>query len=58
MRRTRKKSPSNNILLKQKRIIRCRSKMIPVFEDGNCDDFIKKEGKEPNQSCKNCEHSF
>lgn len=43
---------------KQKIIIRCRSKMIPVFGSDNCEDFIKKENTDSSNICKNCKHSF
>jgi hypothetical protein len=58
MNRRRKKSLNNKKEIKQKRIIRCRSKMIPVFESDDCGDFIKKEDRESNHICKNCKHSF
>ena len=57
MNKKRKKSSNNKIAIKNK-IIRCRSKMIPVFENDNCEDFVKKENIESNNICKNCKHSF
>ena len=55
----RKRKPlKNNALIKKKIIVRCKSKMIPVFDNENCKDFIKKENSESNNFCKNCKHSF
>lgn len=54
----RRKSSKNKVIINKKVIIRCKSKMIPVFESDNCGDFIKKEGREPDHICKNCKHSF
>ena len=56
--RRRKKSTNNNTKIKNKKIIRCSSKMIPVFESDNCEYFIKKENSESNNICKNCKNSF
>ena len=53
-----RKQLKNNAIIKKKVIIRCKSKMIPVFESDNCGDFIKKEGREPDHICKNCKNSF
>jgi len=54
----RKKSSNHKITIKNNKIIRCRSKMIPVFENDNCKDFLNKENTESNNICKNCKHSF
>ena len=55
----RKRKPSKNkAIINKKVIIRCKSKMIPVFESDNCGDFIKKEDREHEHICKNCKHSF
>ena len=43
MNRRRKKSSNNKTEIKNYNIIRCKSKMIPVFESDNCEDFIKKD---------------
>ena len=53
-----RKSSKNKVVINKKIIIRCKSKMIPVFESDNCGDFIKKEGREPEHICKNCKFSF
>ena len=58
MNRRRKKSSNNKTEIKNYKIIRCRSKMIPVFESDNCEDFIKKGNSEPKNICKNCINSF
>jgi len=54
----RKKSSNYKTVIKSNKIIRCKSKMIPVFESDNCKDFTKKENAESNNVCKNCKHSF
>ena len=58
MNRRRKKSSNNNSNNKKSKIIRCSSKMIPVFESDTCEDFIKKENAEADNICKNCINSF
>ena len=58
MNRRRKKSSNNKTTITKNKITRCRSKMIPVFENETCVDFVKKEDKESNQICKNCIHCF
>ena len=52
----RKKSSENNNV--NNKIIRCKSKMIPVFESDNCKDFIKRENSDSSNNCKNCKNSF
>ena len=58
MNQKRKKSSNNKTAFKKDKITRCRSKMIPVFENDTCEDFIKKEHADSNNNCKNCKHSF
>lgn len=58
MNRKRKKSSDNKISNKNNKIIRCKSKMIPVFENDICEDFSKKENTQSNNICKNCKFSF
>ena len=58
MNRKRKKSSSNKKTIKNNKIMRCKSKMIPVFESDTCKDFFKKENEESNNICKNCKNSF
>jgi len=41
-----------------KKIIRCKNKMIPVFDNDSCKDFIKREAADKDKVCKNCKHSF
>jgi len=41
-----------------KNIIRCKEKMIPVFETDTCEKFEKKAGVENTKICKNCKYSF
>lgn len=54
-----KRRKSNRITKnKQRKVIRCKNKMIPVFDGDICEDFIQKEKSDPNHNCKNCKHSF
>lgn len=53
-----RKSSNNRIIHKNKEIIRCKNKMIPVFKSDTCENFIKKENSESNNICMNCKHSF
>ncbi len=52
----RKKSSENNKVNNKK--IRCKSKMIPVFETDTYDYFLKKENVDSNKICRNCLNSF
>ena len=54
----RRKTSNNKASPKNKKIMRCRSKMIPVFESDNCKEFIKRENADSNSICKNCKNSF
>jgi len=54
----RRRRTNNRTSIKNKKIIRCRSKMMPVFESDNCKDFVKRENSESNNTCKNCKNSF
>jgi len=58
MNRKRKKSKNNNIEKKKDKIIRCRVKMIPVFENDTCELIIKKGNMESDNVCKNCKNSY
>ena len=49
---TNKTEPKNNA------VIRCRSKMMPVFEHDTCKDYIQKGDGENPSNCKNCKNSF
>jgi len=42
MNRKRKKS-NNKTSIKKNKITRCKNKMIPVFENDTCEDYLKKE---------------
>ena len=57
MNRKRKKS-NNKTSIKKNKITRCKNKMIPVFENDTCEDYLKKEHSDSNTICKNCKHSF
>ena len=54
----RKKLSNGKTKIKNKKIIRCKNKMVPVFESDICDSFSKKVNVESNNICKNCVHSF
>ncbi len=58
MNKTRKKSFRNNTINENKKITRCKHKMLIVFESDTCDNFSKKENTDANIICKNCINSF
>ncbi len=58
MNNRRKKSLKNTTNNENKKITRCRSKMLIVFETDTCDNFLKKENADSNKICKNCLNSF
>ena len=51
----RNRRTNNNSQIKNKKVIRCKTKMSPVFESDGCNNFIKKDN---TQSEKNCKNSF
>ena len=54
----RRRKSNDQTQIKKKKIIRCRTKMNPVFDSDSCNDFIKKEHSESDKNCKNCMNSF
>jgi hypothetical protein len=52
-RRQRNEKKTNN-----KTVIRCKNKMIPVFETDTCKEFVKKDQTNTNNICINCKYSF
>ena len=54
----RRKKSNANRELKQKKIIRCKLFMKPVFENDSCSKFIVGSNRENNSYCKNCGYSF
>ena len=58
MNNRRKKSSKNNIINENKKITRCKSKMLIVFETDTCNKFSKKENTDSNKFCRNCINSF
>ncbi len=54
----RSRRSGNKPILKKNIIIRCKSKMIPVFDSDTCERFLKKEHTDSNNNCKNCKNSF
>jgi len=58
MSQNRKRKSNRNEQLNPKKVIRCRSRMSPVFEYDTCSKFVKKSGEISNNICMNCKHSF
>jgi len=58
MNQRRKNRTNRNREIKQKKIIRCKLFMKPVFENESCSKFVVSSGGESNNCCKNCGHSF
>jgi len=58
MNRRKRKQTYNKNTNDNKKIIRCKLKMIPVFEGDTCKDFAQKEHSESTKICKNCKNSF
>ena len=54
----RKRRSGNKPMNKKNTIMRCKSKMIPVFDSDTCERFFKKENTDSNNNCKNCSNSF
>jgi len=54
----RNKKTYNKKQIKSKNVIRCKTKMSPVFESDSCDNFIKKDNAQSEKNCKNCKNSF
>ena len=58
MNRRKRRTTNKKASIENKKIIRCKHKMIPVFESDICKDFIKRENTEGYEICKNCKNSF
>ena len=56
--RNRRKSNKNMNNRQRKVVIRCKNKMIPVFDMDVCEDFVQNEKSNSDHNCKNCNHSF
>jgi hypothetical protein len=54
----RRRTQNKKIEKKQSQVIRCKKKMMPVFENDACQDILIKEKTSSNNNCKNCRHSF
>ncbi len=54
----RRRTQNKKIDKKQSQVIRCKKKMMPVFENDACQDISIKEKTSSNNNCKNCLHSF
>ena len=55
--RGRKKSYKSE-QINSKKVIRCKSRMSPVFECDTCSKFVKKSSESVDKVCINCKHSF
>ena len=53
----RKRKPANQEKPKNKKIIRCRKLVRPVFEHDTCSEFINGINKEKDNTCGNCKFS-
>lgn len=53
-----RKVTNKKTTVSNKKIIRCKQKMIPVFENDICKDFVKKDSSNTDNFCKNCKYSF
>jgi hypothetical protein len=58
MNNRRRKSSKNQKVVAKGKIIRCKSRMVPVFGNDTCEGFLKKDNTESNNVCRNCRHSF
>lgn len=56
--RNRRRSNKNMNNRQRKVVIRCKNKMIPVFDRDVCEDFVKNDKSNSDHNCKNCRHSF
>lgn len=54
----RNRRTNNNRQIQNKKVIRCKTKMSPVFESDTCEKFIKKDNSVSDKICKNCKNSF
>ena len=54
----RNRKTNKNIQIRNKKVIRCKTKMSPVFESDTCEKFIKSESTLSDKICKNCKNSF
>jgi len=48
----------NNEIKKQKKVIRCKAQVKPVFEHEGCSEFITKINSNNQNNCGNCKHGF
>ena len=58
MNNKRRKTSNNKKEYIKNKITRCKSKMIPVFENDTCEYYKKRDNTDSNNICRNCEHSF
>jgi len=48
----------NNEIKKQKKMIRLKAQIKPVFEHEVCFQFISKVNSDKKNNCGNCKHAF
>jgi len=53
-----RRTKNKKITKKQTQVIRCKKKMILVFENDTCQNILTKEKSGSENNCKNCIHSF
>ena len=53
-----RRTMNNKKVITKNKITRCKSKMVPVFENDTCEYFKKKDHTDSENICKNCAHSF
>ena len=56
--RNRRRSNKNMKTMQRKVVIRCKTKMVPVFNSDICEDFVQSDKSNSDHNCKNCVHSF
>ena len=54
----RSRRSNNRQTIQKNKIMRCKSKMVPVFDSDTCEHFLKKENTDSNNNCRNCKNSF
>jgi len=54
----RRRSSNRRPTTQSKKIIRCKQKMMPVFDQDTCEQFTQKTSADTTKICKNCVHAF
>lgn len=58
MNRNTRKTSNRKVEKNSNKNMRCKLKMIVIFESDKCKDFSKKDGSISGNVCKNCKYSF